>query len=56
MKTECIPEIIGAERDYAGRDYYGEPEYEVSFEYNCHSCENEDCEHWTDYHIEKRKG
>ena len=39
----CEPEIIKAERVY-------EPDgYSMDYTYNCHICDNRECEYWSDY-------
>ena len=51
MTQNCMPEVVGAQREYEGVDYYGEAEYSVSFEYNCHNCDNEECGYYSDFHF-----
>lgn len=53
MKITCEPEIVGAETEYDGRGYDGEPEYSTTYEYNCHSCCDDECPHWSDFHFTK---
>lgn len=43
----CEPEIIKAERAY-------EPDgYSMDYTYNCHICDNRECEYWSDYNHEE---
>lgn len=48
-RCEGEPSIVATEKEYEGRDAEGNIEYSINYIYNCHECDNSDCQYWSEY-------
>ena len=44
------PEVIDSYQEYEGKDENGNIETSTVFVYNCEDCDNDNCEHWKEFH------
>ena len=44
------PEVIDSYQEYEGQDENGNIETSTVYVYNCEDCDNDNCEHWKEFH------
>lgn len=51
FECEGEPKIIGIEKEYEFTNDDGSFETSDSYIYNCHECDNKECEYWKEYNL-----
>ena len=44
------PEVIDSYQEYECKDENGNIETSTAYVYNCEECDNDNCEHWKEFH------
>ena len=52
MEGFCVgePAVINSYEEYEGKDENGNIETSTVYVYNCEECDNDNCEHWKEFH------
>ena len=52
MESSCDgePQVVDSYQEYEGKDSEGNVETSTVYVYSCEDCDNDECDHWREFH------